>query len=89
MERAVAGKWGGRDREREREGVLLAVSVLQIEVRVEVDEDFLTSLGGRYHPHAELGGWVGAGVTWGGQVVRIVDHYVSPAFICTTNEGRR
>lgn len=79
-EREGGGRWG---REREREsGLLLAVSVLQIKMRVEVDEDLLAGLRGCDHPHALLGGRVGAGIARGGQVVRGVDLYIPSAFIC-------
>lgn len=82
---------GRREREREKGGeggseLLLAVSVLQIKMRIEVDEDLLTGLGGSYHPHALLGGRVGAGVARGGQVVRVVYLYSPPAFICAAGE---
>lgn len=59
--------------------LLLAVSVLQIKMRIEVDEDLLTRLGGRYDPHALLGGRVGARVARGRQVVRGVYLDVPPA----------
>lgn len=58
-------------------------------MRVEVDEDLLTGLRGRDHPYALLGGRVGAGVARGGQVVRGVDLYGPPAFICAAREGRK
>lgn len=58
-------------------------------MRVEVDEDLLAGLRGRDHPHALLGGRVGAGVARGGQVVRGVDLYGPPAFICAAREGQK
>lgn len=55
-------------------------------MRIEVDEDLLTGLRGRYHPHALLGGRVGTGIPRGGEVVRGVDLYVPPAFICAIRQ---
>lgn len=75
-----------RGGERRRE-LLLAVSVLQIEMGIEVDEDPLPGLGGGDHPHALLGGRVGARVARGGQVVRDLDLYVAPANVCSTRGG--
>lgn len=51
-------------------------------MRVEVDEDLLAGLRGGDHPHALLGGRVGARVARRGQVVRGVDLDLLSAFIC-------
>lgn len=72
-----------------RSELLLAVSVLQIKMRVEVDEDLLTGLRGCYHPHALLGGQVGAGIARGGQVVRGVYLDIPPAFICASKRRQK
>lgn len=78
------------EREREKEsGLLLAVSVLQIKMRVEVDEDLLAGLRSCDHPHALLGGRVGAGIARGGQVVRGVDLYIPSAFICAGEKKKK
>lgn len=88
IEESAGGGWRRKRRkgERARSELLLAVSVLQIKMWIEVDEDLLTRFRGRYHPHAELGGRVGARIARGGQVVRGVDLYVPPAFICTAKK---
>lgn len=82
---------GGREIERVRGELLLAISVLQIEMRIEVDENLLPWFRGCYHPHAQLGGRVGAGIARGGQVVRGVDLYslICQAIICGAREGRK
>lgn len=83
------GGWGGREIERVRGELLLAVSVLQIEMRIEVDENLLPWFRGCYHPHAVLGGRVGAGIARGGQVVRGADLNTRPAFICAARERQK
>ena len=69
-----------------RSELLLAFPVLQIKMRIEVDEDLLARLRGCDHPHALLGGRVGARVARGGQVVGGVYLNVPPAFICSVRE---
>lgn len=58
-------------------------------MRVEVDEDLLSGLRGRDHPHALLGGRVGAGIARGGQVVRGVDLYTPSTFICAGEQQQQ